>query len=743
MNVVPLTQPTTWANAGMQIGTFQHVPNSTPCGKLFGLDEHGNLIKEIDGSFRQATYRTGHFSTLADLWGWLLQTNSGTFLTSGISQYTEAVGIGRPTLPGEVATNGKPIISRNDECLPHRPQPGLMVVDVDGGMGDTLEAVHSALLAAIPQLKPFACLAASSTSSNLSDGNGTTYSGLSGAHLYFHVADTTDIPRALQTMHKLAILGGLEMHKLSETGSILIRSAVDLSMQVPSQPIYQHAVVSAPVHQTKQFALVGGDIEVLDTREIVPDLTPEQLGRIDLMIEEARKRMEPEAQEARKHYMEKRASELMTTNPALSRQDATAAVKAMLETDTLPPDLMIYPKRRDPVTVAEICANPEMWDGVPCKHPVDPNYGSFTTAKIFACAHEPHIASFAHTGGDKPIQFSLGVDTFAIAARTLADTSALQLPPGVTLTSTKPTPEEAVSNIPKTRDYRQPLEGEFIVNDKGAVVWCIPTALAYLEVQDEWVGVLAYDEFADDYMITKPIPFTRITDFQHHKMTDVDLDNAEAYFNRIGFPKATESIVGKAVRKAARLNTINPVKQYLSDIKWDGTPRLDMWLTTHHGAGDSVYTRAIGRGTLIGAVARVMSPGCKVDTMLILEGPQGINKSQALRVLAGSEYFTDSMPDLKNKDAADNIKGIWIVEMAELDMMVRSTMETTKAFLSRQHDRYRPSYGRTRIDQPRRCIFIGTTNQDNYLRDETGSRRFWPSYKGQVIYGRVEAKNGD
>lgn len=596
----------------MQVGTFQHDPTTIPCGKIFALDEQGNLTKTTDGSFKGATYQTGYFNTLADLCEWLKKTNCGTFLTSGTSQHTEAVGIGRPTLPGEATPDGKPVISRNDECLPHKPHAGLLTVDVDGGMGDTLQAIHSALLGAIPQLKPFACLAASSTSSNLSDGNGTTYSGLTGAHLNFHVADTTDIPRALQVMHQLAILGGLEMHKLGETGSFLIRSAVDLSMQVPSQPIYQHAVTNGRVHQEKQLVLVGGDTEVLDTREILPDLTSEQLGQLDLMIEEARKRFEPEAQEVRKQYKEKRASELMTNNPALNREEATAAVTAMLETDTLPPDLLIYPKRRDPVTVAEICANPKMWDGVPCKHPVDPNYGSSTTAKIFACAREPHIASFAHTGGDKPIRFSLGVDTFAALVATM--------PP------VKMSPEEAVSNIPRTPEYRRPLEGEIVVNDKGPV-WCIPTATAYLEIQDEWQDVLAYDEFADDYMICKPIPFTRITDFQPHKMTDVDLDNAEAYFNRIGFHRATESTVAKAVRKAARLNTINPVKQYLSDIKWDNTPRLDMWLTTYLGAGDSVYTRAIARSTLIGAVARVMAPGCKVDTMLILEAKQGINKS--------------------------------------------------------------------------------------------------------------------
>ncbi|MEP3297733.1 MAG: VapE domain-containing protein [Pseudoruegeria sp.] len=273
---------------------------------------------------------------------------------------------------------------------------------------------------------------------------------------------------------------------------------------------------------------------------------------------------------------------------------------------------------------------------------------------------------------------------------------------------------------------RKATEGQIIYNEKEVPQWCLSTALAYIEGHDDWENVLAHNEFSGEFIVTRPIPSTDATRFVPHELTDQDFADAETWFNRNGFPRASEAIVVKAVKKAARQNTINPIKQYLSDLRWDGTKRLDMWLTRHMGAGDSIYTREIGKRTLIGAVARVMRPGVKVDTMLILEGVQGINKSQALRVLAGEEYFTDSMPDLKNKDAADQIKGIWIVEMAELDMVNRASMETTKAFLSRQEDRYRPSFGKTRITQKRQCIFIGTTNQDNYLRDETGSRRFWP-----------------
>ena len=147
---------------------------------------------------------------------------------------------------------------------------------------------------------------------------------------------------------------------------------------------------------------------------------------------------------------------------------------------------------------------------------------------------------------------------------------------------------------------------------------------------------------------------------------------------------------------------------------------------------DPKYLSAVGQKFMISAVARALKPGCKVDTMLVLEGDQGTKKSSAVQILAGVAYFSDNLPTMGTKDASDHIRGKWIIEVGELSAMQKSEIETTKAFISRQEEKFRPPYNRKEITYPRRCVFIGTTNEKTYLRDETGNRRFWPVPIGAI-----------
>ena len=140
---------------------------------------------------------------------------------------------------------------------------------------------------------------------------------------------------------------------------------------------------------------------------------------------------------------------------------------------------------------------------------------------------------------------------------------------------------------------------------------------------------------------------------------------------------------------------------------------------------------------LISAVARVYAPGCKVDHMLVLEGPQGIGKSRALRILAGDEYFCDSMPDIHSKDASLQTFGAWVIEWAELDAMNRAEATAVKDFITRQFEELRLPYGKRTVKVPRQCVFAGTTNTDGYLKDETGNRRFWPVVCGKIDCNRL------
>lgn len=188
------------------------------------------------------------------------------------------------------------------------------------------------------------------------------------------------------------------------------------------------------------------------------------------------------------------------------------------------------------------------------------------------------------------------------------------------------------------------------------------------------------------------------------------------------------------MKDTARKNCFHPVRDYLDELVWDGVPRLDRWLSTYFGAKDTSYTNAVGRLWLIAAVRRVREPGCKFDEMIVLESDQGKDKSTALAVLAvKEEWFTDNLP--LNADPArtiESISGRWIIEVAELQGGRKSEVEHVKAMLSRRIDRARLAYGRLPSEYPRQCVFAGTTNNQKYLRDQTGNRRFWPVAIGKI-----------
>lgn len=171
---------------------------------------------------------------------------------------------------------------------------------------------------------------------------------------------------------------------------------------------------------------------------------------------------------------------------------------------------------------------------------------------------------------------------------------------------------------------------------------------------------------------------------------------------------------------------VNLVRQYLDSLpEWDGVPRLDTLFIDYLGAEDSAYTRAVARKSLCAAVARAMQPGIKYDTMPILAGPQGIGKSTLLRLL-GADWFNDSLNTFEGKEACEMIQGSWLIELQELNGLNKSEENAVKQFLSKTDDIYREPYGRRTGRYPRRCVFFGTTNDDEFLRDKTGARRFLP-----------------
>jgi len=175
----------------------------------------------------------------------------------------------------------------------------------------------------------------------------------------------------------------------------------------------------------------------------------------------------------------------------------------------------------------------------------------------------------------------------------------------------------------------------------------------------------------------------------------------------------------------ANQHSFHKVREYLNGLTWDGTPRMDTLFIDFLGAEDTPYTRMVTRKMLIAAVGRIMKPGLKFDNMIVLEGRQGLGKSYLLKKL-GREWFNDSLDSVSGKDAYEQLRGSWIIEMSELAALKKSEIEPIKQFISKQADIYRVSYGKRVSEFPRQCVFVGTTNESAFLRDHTGNRRFWP-----------------
>lgn len=271
-------------------------------------------------------------------------------------------------------------------------------------------------------------------------------------------------------------------------------------------------------------------------------------------------------------------------------------------------------------------------------------------------------------------------------------------------------------------------QSELVKDHRGRVINDVHNYYTIIGHHEDWKNVLAYDELRSCIILTQPIPSSREnkTNFKPRELCERDITNARMWFAQNGLYRASKNDCFDAMQVVAHENIISPIRHYLEGLEWDGIKRLDGLFATYAGAGDTELNKKFGAKFMIGAVARALIPGCKLDTAPVLEGPQGVGKSTFAKILAGEDYFHDGLPDLHSKDASSALRGMWIVEISELSAMRRSETEATKAFLSRTHERYRPAYARTEVVEPRRCVFIGTTNRSDYLTDDTGGRRFWP-----------------
>lgn len=277
----------------------------------------------------------------------------------------------------------------------------------------------------------------------------------------------------------------------------------------------------------------------------------------------------------------------------------------------------------------------------------------------------------------------------------------------------------------------QPPTIDLLRSSSGNPIACAENLRRVLTQDPEVCQAFCYNEFDELVDVMLPLPWA--VDFPR-ALRDQDLEEMSAWLMRKYRLNVKNTACLTAIDAAARHHTYHPVRNYLDEITWDNIPRIDTWTSDLLGCTDTPYTRMVGAWWLMQACARVLATksGVQADYTLILEGRQGIGKSQALRALAG-DWFTSNLSNIESKDSLQELSGKWIIELAELSNVRKADTNALKNFLTRQDDTYRVPYGRLTRRFIRHCVFAGTTNDQEYMLDPTGARRYWPIECGPRI----------
>jgi putative DNA primase/helicase len=283
-------------------------------------------------------------------------------------------------------------------------------------------------------------------------------------------------------------------------------------------------------------------------------------------------------------------------------------------------------------------------------------------------------------------------------------------------------------------EARRFVSAQLDTTKEGYIRGTITNLTRILSTDPAWAKVIAYDSFRDAVSksanapcIAHEAPISR----EAGAWSDDDVTRTASWCSYVYGTTFTNELVERAVAVIAHRNPRHEVRDWLNSLRHDGMPRLNALTVRYLGADDTPYNRRVGEILLISAIARIKRPGCKVDTVPVLEGPQGARKSTAIKALFGA-WCSDSAVEIGNKDAYQLLRGAWAIEFAEVDKYRGRDAAVLKSFISSPVDRYRPSYGRRTVDIPRQCVFVGTTNEVEYLGDATGGRRWLPVRVGEI-----------
>ena len=275
------------------------------------------------------------------------------------------------------------------------------------------------------------------------------------------------------------------------------------------------------------------------------------------------------------------------------------------------------------------------------------------------------------------------------------------------------------ADVELPEDYSDEWEEQLETSKSGAVQSTISNILLILENHPAFAGHITHDLFSGVNAVVGGLPWNQGA----KQWKDADDANLrlwlEKHYGITGKEKVADALTATLTR-----HSYHPIRDYLSGLTWDGTPRLERLVIDYIGADDNDLTRTMTRKHFTAAVARVFEPGCKYDYCLVLTGPEGAGKSTLFSKMGG-QWFNDSITTTEGKEGMEQLRRAWIIEMGELAGIKRSEVENVKAFLSKKVDIYRAAYGRHITDYPRQCVFCGTTNEALFLKGDTGNRRFW------------------
>lgn len=280
--------------------------------------------------------------------------------------------------------------------------------------------------------------------------------------------------------------------------------------------------------------------------------------------------------------------------------------------------------------------------------------------------------------------------------------------------------EEAKAEVPE--EYDTSWTEELDANTKGEYDNSANNLNIIIQHDQFLKDVFKLNIFDNKRYVTRSLPWRKVDTVE--PLRDVDYSGVRNYIECV-YGIVSSQKVDDALALEFEKKKFHPIREYICAQKWDGIPRVNTLLIDYFGAEDNAYTRAAIRKMLCAAVARVFEPGIKFDTALILVGEQGTYKSTFVKKL-GMEWFSDTFTTVQGKESFEQIQGAWLIEMAELSGLKKAEVESIKHYISKREDMFRPAYGRTVETYKRQCVFFGTTNNKDFLRDPTGNRRFMP-----------------